>query len=137
MEETFIDSEILRSRTLNFTLTSDVLAKISYSKDHFIEIRCIRIDGTCNMYETTWPDYGVMKMNGVTIKEFKPLLNNSSLKKRKDDTFTIKTSDNLREGVNYLTVNEYSANVNEKQAMRVFSNIPHCLSLCLVRRVSV
>lgn len=43
------------------------------SNDICVEMRCIRIDGSKNIYETTWPDFGTIKMNGETILELKPL----------------------------------------------------------------
>ena len=51
---------------------------------HQVEMRCIRLDGK-NNYELTWPDYGYVKLNENKIADFKPLINNSSLKRRKDE----------------------------------------------------
>ncbi len=53
-----------------------------------VEIRCIRLDGKQGSEEPTWPDIGDIAINGKRMIEFKPLQNNSSLKKRKDEKFT-------------------------------------------------
>lgn len=39
------------------------------------------------MYEITWPDAGELIINNNKVLEFKPLVLNSSLKKRKDDKY--------------------------------------------------
>ena len=56
-----------------------------------IEIRCIRIDGKDikTLYETTWPDLGEILINDKKLLELKPLQQNSSLKKRKDEKIFI------------------------------------------------
>lgn len=42
-------------------------------KNNAVELRCIRIDGSKNMYETTWPDSAECALNGHRLKEFVPL----------------------------------------------------------------
>jgi hypothetical protein len=42
-------------------------------KNHLVELRCLRLDGSKNMYETTWPDSAECSLNGHTLKEFTPL----------------------------------------------------------------
>lgn len=49
-----------------------------------VEIRCVRLDGK-NNYEMTWPDCGYIKLNENKILDMKPLVNNSSLRRRKDE----------------------------------------------------
>jgi len=51
-------------------------------------VRCIKLDGKINSEEPTWPDIGELTLNGKKIFDFKPLQNNSALKKRKDEKFT-------------------------------------------------
>lgn len=102
-----------------------------------MEVRCIRIDGTKNIYETTWPDFGVMKLNNESVHEFKPLQNNSSLKKRKDEKLTFKGTKELIEGVNHLIISEYEARHAEKSQMRFTDNAVHCVSIFLVQRLTV
>lgn len=48
-------------------------ARLRDSNDYNIEIRCIRIDGTKNIYETTWPDFCLLKANGEMMIDLKPL----------------------------------------------------------------
>jgi len=53
-----------------------------------VEVRCIRIDGKYGAEEPTWPDVGDVWINEKRVLEFRPLQNNSSLKKRKDEKLT-------------------------------------------------
>ena len=41
------------------------------------------------MYEITYPDFGELYVNTTKVLDFKPLLSNSSLKKRKDEKYTM------------------------------------------------
>ncbi|CAK89293.1 unnamed protein product (macronuclear) [Paramecium tetraurelia] len=50
-----------------------------------INIRCVRQESKINCEEITWPDIGELFLNQKKIQDFKPLINNHSLKKRKDD----------------------------------------------------
>ncbi|CAD8127518.1 unnamed protein product [Paramecium sonneborni] len=50
-----------------------------------INIRCVRQENKINCEEITWPDIGELFLNQKKIQDFKPLINNHSLKKRKDD----------------------------------------------------
>ena len=54
-------------------------------------MRSIRIDAKeCKtLYETTWPDLGEILINDKKYVDLKPLANNSSLKKRKDEKLFI------------------------------------------------
>ncbi len=58
------------------------------SNKYQLEVRCIRLDGK-NNYELTWPDYGYIKFNEAKLLDFKPLVSNSSLKRRKDESKVI------------------------------------------------
>lgn len=100
-------------------------------------MRCIRIDGSANIYETTWPDFGVIQMNGELILELKPLQSNSSLKKRKDEKYTFKGIKNLAEGKNQLQIKEFSPLASEKQQMRLADNALHCISIFVIRKFTV
>jgi len=82
-------------------MVSDVNYKIEISKDDYkslqdenipigIEIRCIKLDGE-HFFEQTWPDKASIKINGKLIKDIKPLHQNSSLKKRRDEKIFIKS----------------------------------------------
>ena len=50
-----------------------------------VEVRCVMINGIC--HEQTWPDAGDLYINGVRVRQFNPLVANSSLHKRKDEKF--------------------------------------------------
>lgn len=54
----------------------------------FVEIRCIKIDGTNAADDITWPDIGDLMLNGRTVLSFIPMQANSSQKKRKDSKHT-------------------------------------------------
>lgn len=56
------------------------------SKDNIgVEVRCIRLEE--KSHEQTWPHMGELIINQYRYLEFKPLQQNSSLKKRKDEKF--------------------------------------------------
>ncbi|KAL4448707.1 hypothetical protein ABPG74_012796 [Tetrahymena malaccensis] len=140
VEQTLIDCCAIMgipNKQLDFVLTPENYAKIKDHNEYSLEIRCIRIDGTKNIYETTWPDFGNLKMNNEVILDLKPLQNNSSLKKRKDEKHTFKGAKNLKEGVNHLTISEFTCNIIEKQQLRITENALHCISVFIIRRLTV
>ncbi|KAL4498419.1 hypothetical protein ABPG72_013225 [Tetrahymena utriculariae] len=140
VEQTLIDCCVMMgipNKQLDFALTSELFAKIKDHNEYSVEIRCIRIDGTKNIYETTWPDFGNLKMNNEVILELKPLQNNSSLKKRKDEKYTFKGVKNLKEGTNHLLISEFNCNIIEKQQLRITENALHCISVFIIRRLTV
>jgi hypothetical protein len=59
-------------------------------KMHSLQLRCLRVDDNHGLDEPTWPDYGEVLTNGTKVQEFKPLTQNTSLKKRKDCIYTLK-----------------------------------------------
>jgi E3 SUMO-protein ligase PIAS1 len=71
------------SRTFQFGLKDRIMKQV-------VEVRCIRIDGKNGAEEPTWPDVGDLFLNGRKIFEFKPIQNNSALKKRKDEKIIAK-----------------------------------------------
>lgn len=79
------------------------------------EIRCLRIDGK-NSEEISWPDYGELQLNGKKIGDFKPLAQNSSLKKRKDDKIKL---DVMEKANNFITIKEFSCTNEQKQTYRI------------------
>lgn len=89
----------------NLTVSNELYIKLG-KKNNAVELRCIRLDGTKNMYETTWPDSAECILNGHRLKEFTPLQQNSSLKKRKDERLLLKDVSLLRKGDNLLTFRE-------------------------------
>jgi hypothetical protein len=48
-----------------------------------VEVRCLKLDGE-HLFDQTWPDKAVIRINGKVAKEVEPLIQNSSLKKRRD-----------------------------------------------------
>lgn len=89
----------------SFDVPADVYTMLG-KKNHAVEIRCIRIDGTRNMYEPTWPDMGEIELNGSKLREFVPLQTNSSLKKRKDEKFTLRDVSIIIKGTNKFVLRE-------------------------------
>lgn len=92
------------NKFIEFSVPREIHTRLRDETDLYIEVRCIRIDGTKNIYETTWPDLGIMKLNNETILEFKPLQSNSSLKKRKDEKLSFKGTKNILEGTNQIII---------------------------------
>lgn len=79
------------------------------TKDSFkgssIQFRCLRVDENHGLDEITWPDYGEVLVNGAKLFEFKPLNQNTSLKKRKDSVLILR--EKLNSGLaNYVTLKE-------------------------------
>lgn len=54
------------------------------------------------MHEITWPDVGELTINNVRVLEFKPLVLNSSLKKRKDEKYFTNDLNLISSGVNII-----------------------------------
>lgn len=76
VEQTLVDCQVMMSipnKTFEFMITNETYSKIRDNSDFFIEVRCIRIDGSKNIYETTWPDFGCIKLNNETVADLKPL----------------------------------------------------------------
>lgn len=111
--------------------------KLKDQSDLKLEIRCIRIDGSKNINETTWPDFGLIRINDEPILDLKPLSFNSSLKKRKDEKYTFKGVSNLEQGMNKLSIIEYAPNVQEKQSLKITDNTVHCVSIFVIRQYKV
>ena len=85
-----------------FRLPVQLFDKINNDLDQEIEIRCIKIDGV-HFFEQTWPDKCEIKLNGITIKEIKPLIQNSALKKRRDEKLVL--GNGIKIGTNRLAFN--------------------------------
>ena len=74
--------------------------------EYSFEIRSIVFDGTKNMYEMSWPDYGFITINNKKVTNFVPLQLNSCLKKRKDDKLVIDIKKYIQIGQNTLLIKE-------------------------------
>lgn len=72
--ETIIGATLLvgKGTSVNFDVSTELYLKLG-KKHHSVEIRCIRIDGGKDMYETTWPDSAESSLNGHKLKEYLPL----------------------------------------------------------------
>ena len=99
-----------------------------------IEFRSIRVD-LKYLYDYTWPDLGEISVNDKKIMDLKPLQNNSSLKRRKDDKITL-TLTTLKEGINKIAVKEYIPSHDQKQNHRIDSGMVHLQAIYLVRRLT-
>ncbi len=71
------------------------------------------------MYETSWPDLGEMEMNDHKLLEFKPLQNNSSLKKRKDEKYYLRDPKLINLGPNFIVCKEESFEKEQKAQYRI------------------
>ena len=91
-----------------------------------LEIRCFRLDGK-NNYTITYPDIGEVRFNEGKIMELKPLAENSSLKKRKDDIKVIEKK--LLKNNNAVVVYE---NPCYNKELRV-GRYNHFVLVCLVK----
>jgi hypothetical protein len=59
VEEVLIDAQaISNNKSLDFILRGEIFNRIRDHSEFGVEVRCIRIDGTKNIYETTWPEKG-------------------------------------------------------------------------------
>ncbi|EAR85477.2 MIZ zinc finger protein (macronuclear) [Tetrahymena thermophila SB210] len=116
-----------------FQVSNELYLKLG-KKNHSVEIRCIRIDGTKNMYETTWPDSGECSLNNQKLKEYQPLQQNSSLKKRKDEKYTLKDVSMIQKGLNLIQIKE-NIHQNTKSSYRIDPNSIHVFAIYLVRKV--
>mmetsp|Transcript_20717 Transcript_20717/g.18125 ORF Transcript_20717/g.18125 Transcript_20717/m.18125 type:complete len:275 (-) Transcript_20717:2032-2856(-) len=79
-------------------LIEDQLHKEIKSHDNIeLEVRCIRLEE--KNHEQTWPHSGELILNQYKYLDFKPLQQNSSLKKRKDEKFHTK---DIKAGMNLV-----------------------------------
>lgn len=107
-------------------------------KHHSVEIRCLRLDGTRNMHETTWPDIGDISVNGMKMKEFQPLMANSSLKKRKDERIIVKDVSIIVKGENRLSFREGNSShlPHKSTSYRMNPTARHVIAVFLVRKIT-
>lgn len=94
-----------------------------------VEIRCVRLDGK-NNYEMTWPDCGYIKLNENKILDLKPLVNNSSLRRRKDEPKIIDRKMMRVDSDNYIQVMVIPPQLKEQ--VRV-SSANHLIGVFIVR----
>jgi len=122
-----VDSEIY-----SFNLAYDDYNTINKQKNIGIEIRSLKLDGKGN-YEQTLPDSGTLRFNNSIVKEFKPLHQNSSLKKRKDEKFF--SRHNIKLGNNHLKI-QYE-NVKDGKNSERTSDPKYIFCVLLVKKLTV
>lgn len=110
---------------IRFVLTEHDLPNPKYQ----VEVRCVRLDGK-NNYEMTWPDCGYVKINENKILDLKPLVNNSSLRRRKDEAKIIDRKLMRIGSDNFIQVTVMPPQVKEQ--VRV-SSANHLLGIFIVR----
>ena len=77
---------LINEEVYDFVISFTDFKKLENKNDKSIgiEIRCLKLDGKGINYQT-WPDSGSLKLGNQIIAKFKPLHQNSALKKRKDE----------------------------------------------------
>ncbi|CAD8148160.1 unnamed protein product [Paramecium pentaurelia] len=107
------------------------------SYDCNLEIRCVSLNKQ-GLYDLTFPMSCTLLINGITIKEIRPLQEKSSLKKRRDSSIYINLKDLLKQN-----------NFNKKFAFSIIEHIPdqtyrketigaiYCFGLFLVEPLNV
>ena len=119
-----------------FTIPNEDFETISNSKGTIgVEVRCIKLDGE-HFFEQTWPDKGTLSINGIQIKEIRPLVLNSSLKKRKDERLVL--GKELMEGSNTLKLvyENVFDDKNSKKDSKQFPNPKYVITVLLIKRIS-
>lgn len=107
----------------------------SRNESYQIEFRGIRIEGKY-LYEITWPDLGELLFNEQKILEWKPLQNNSALKKRKDDKLPFRECQFIYKGRNRLTIREFQPSTEQRSQLKLGDNPIHVVGIYLVKKLS-
>lgn len=107
-------SLLVSDHTYTFSINFDDFNKIFDSSLVGIEIRSLKLDNE-HFYEQTWPDKCTIKINNRVAKILKPLNQNSSLKKRRDEKLF--TRNYIYPGINTLNISyeNYLDNKNSKE----------------------
>lgn len=85
IEEILYEPSILMTeQKYGFKVSFEQYSRMNKDPSLGVEIRSLKLDGK-HFFEQTWPDKAVIRVNNKAIKEFKPLHQNSSLKKRRDE----------------------------------------------------
>ena len=115
-----------------FKLTSEHFSKITEDVNIGIELRSIKMDGE-HFFEQTWPDKCSIKINSKLIKEVKPLHQNSSLKKRRDEKLF--NRQNVKLGPNNISMSYQ--NVQDGKNTKLKQDPKYIFTIVLVRKISV
>lgn len=116
----------------NFKLSLEQFGKITDDLNIGVELRSIKLDGE-HFFEQTWPDKASIKLNGKAVKEVKPLHQNSSLKKRRDEKLF--NRQNIKLGPNTLSINYQ--NVVDGKNTKLKQDPKYVFAIVLVRKISV
>ena len=116
----------------SFSLNFEEFNKIYDNNTLGVEIRSIKLDNE-HFHEQTWPDKCSIKINGRIVKEVKPLNQNSSLKKRRDEKFF--TKNHIYPGINTFQVNYENCldNKNSKEN----TDCKYVFTILLIKKFSV
>lgn len=76
---------VVDNRRRDFIIDDAIFREIKVNPSLAVEVRCIKLED--KSHEQCWPHNGELVLNQYKYLEFKPLQQNSSLKKRKDEKF--------------------------------------------------
>ena len=117
--------------TYRFKLKIDEFEKLNSNDNLDIEVRCIKMDGQ-HFFEQSWPDRAEIKVNELKVKDVSPLLQNSSLKKRKDEKLVIT---NPKMGTNTICFNY--ENVKDGKNSKVDRDPMYIFTVVLIQKLTV
>lgn len=124
-------SILLTEEDYEFKMSLDQYSKMTEDVNIGVEIRTIKLDGE-HFFEQTWPDKCVIRINNKIIKEVKPLHQNSSLKKRRDEKLF--NRQNIRLGLNSMSI--VFQNVQDGKNTKLKQDPRYVFIIVLVRKLS-
>jgi hypothetical protein len=128
----FDASILISDHEYTFKMSYEQYSKMVDDVNIGVEVRSIKLDGE-HFYEQTWPDKATLKLNGKVLKEIKPLHQNSSLKKRRDEKLF--NRQNLKVGPNTLSINYQ--NIQDGKNTKLKQDPKYVFIVVLVRKISV
>ena len=114
------------------TLDEETLNLINKEPSVGLVIKSVKLEGKV-LYDQAWPDSGELFLNNKRVLEFKPLQNNSALKKRKDEKFF--TREGIHSGINILKINFIRPAYHLLSSVRYNENAVYMIIVILVRRL--
>ena len=128
----FDPSILISDYEYQFKLSFEQYSKMTEDINIGVEVRTIKLDGE-HFFEQTWPDKCAIKINGKSLKEVKPLHQNSSLKKRRDEKLF--NRQNIKTGQNTFSITYQ--NVQDGKNTKVKQDPKYVFVIVLVRKISV
>ena len=125
-------SILVNEQKFGFKVEIDQLKRMRQDPSVGVEIRSLKLDGR-HFFEQTWPDKAVMRVNNNPIKEFKPLHQNSSLKKRRDEKFFNRTL--WKTGSNYLQM--IFENIKDGKNTKAGEDPFYVFTVLLIRKLNI